>query len=317
MTAVDHNGPTGLSDSIQNNSATVDTLKNSTNNNLTNNNNNNNNASVKNAFQRSKKTYLEEEEQLERIVYHNNNLFSQHFQNFLDKTIASLDIQFEKCEALLQELQQQSNLNNTTNNNNNNNTYWNSKTIIEHCNLHMSEKRLIRYQLAKNNNNNHAEVPLGIEDAPKSGVNPNNNNNNTNENEVTSLSKLIQLISVIEKIRSTSFATPKQKAFLDRCVEKLRVVHYEPRDFLSIVNALQVKLQDDGKTKTVFTDLTNFQNNIENLTPEIQKCENLLEMSIKNGEMGLAESISKRQLELYEHTLSLITEQYPTLHQHF
>lgn len=92
---------------------------------------------------------------------------------------------------------------------------------------------------------------------------------------------------------------------------------FEPRDLLFVINALKTKLKDDGNARGVFGDLTSFQNTIEDLSPDIDECEQLLEASIVNGEMKLAEDISKRQLDVYEHILRLITDQYPIIANYY
>lgn len=56
--------------------------------------------------------------------------FLQTFQNWLDASVSQLDGQFERCEQQLAELQQSVAVHGGQ--------YWCGKTIIEHCNLHMS-----------------------------------------------------------------------------------------------------------------------------------------------------------------------------------
>lgn len=227
-------------------------------------------------FQRNKQSYVHEENKLEEIV--SDASFLDAFQSWLDTSISQLDYQYERCEQQLTALQQSVAVQGGT--------FWCSKTIIEHCNLHMSEKRL--YRRGDTLEENHPELP-----------------------------DLIRLKSCLQQTKEHSYITPKQRRFLEQCEEEFKKVYFEPRDLLFITNALQTKLKDDGNTRGVFSDLTKFQNCIEGLSPDVDQCEQLLEASIVNGEMGLAEDISKRQLDIYEHILTLITDQYPVIRNYY
>ncbi|PWU99485.1 putative paraflagellar rod protein 5 [Trypanosoma cruzi] len=226
-------------------------------------------------FQRNKRIYVQEEDKLEGVV--SDESFQQKFHQWLDATIAQLDLQFESCEQLLSELQQSVAVESGS--------YWCSKTIIQHCNLHMSEKRLI---VAGKNMEQHPTLP-----------------------------ELVSLISSLQQLKVQAFISPKQRRFIEECESELKNVVFESRELLFINNALKTKLRDDGNTRGVFGDLTEFQNAIEDLSPDIDQCEQLLEASIANGEMGLAEDISRRQLEIYERILTLITDQYPIITNYY
>jgi hypothetical protein len=235
-------------------------------------------------FERNKRIYLDEESKLHSIV--SNDQFLRTFQSWLDQSISQLDFQYERCEQQLSELQQHVSVPKGT--------FWNSKSIIEHCNLHMAERRLAK-----------RGKDLGCDDDDDDG------------DEHAQLPDLIQLVSTLQKTKSHTFITAKQRRFIEQCEKELKSVVFEPRDLTFITNALQTKLIDDGNTRGVFGDLTAFQNTIEELSPDIDQCEQLLEASIANGEMGLAEDISKRQLEVYEHILRLITDQYPIISNYY
>ncbi|KEG11209.1 putative paraflagellar rod protein [Trypanosoma grayi] len=226
-------------------------------------------------FQRNKRIYVQEEDKLEGIV--SDETFQQKFQQWLDATIAQLDLQFELCEQQLAELQQSVAVESGS--------YWCSKTIIAHCNLHMSEKRLI---VAGAEVQQHATLP-----------------------------DVVSLVSCLQQLKMQAFITPKQRRFIEQCELEMKNVVFGSRELLFITNALQTKLRDDGNTRGVFGDLTAFQNAIEDISPDIDQCEQLLEASIANGEMGLAEDISRRQLEIYERILTLITDQYPIITNYY
>lgn len=234
-------------------------------------------------FERNKRIYLDEESKLHDIVC--DDQFLRTFQNWLDQSISKLDFQYERCEQQLSELQQHVSVPKGS--------FWNSKAIIEHCNLHMAERRLAK-----------RGKELGGDD------------DGTGDQHVL-LPDLIQLVSALQQTKSHSFITAKQRRFIEECEDELKSVVFEPRDLTFITNALQTKLIDDGNTRGVFGDLTAFQNTIEELSPDIDQCEQLLEASIANGEMGLAEDISKRQLDVYEHILRLITDQYPIISNYY
>lgn len=226
-------------------------------------------------FQRNKQLYVEEEKKLEALI--SDNFFLDVFQKWLNNNISQLDVQYERCEQQLSELQQNVVASEGT--------FWCSKTIIEHCNLHMAEKRLVKRGEYLED---HAKLP-----------------------------ELIQLVSCLQQIKSHSFMTPKQRSFMEDVEKELQRVVFTPRELTFIINALQTKLQDDGNTRKVFGNLTAFQKTIEDLSPDIDQCEQLLEGAIANGEMGVAEDVSRRQLEIYEHILRLITDQYPAISNYF
>lgn len=254
-------------------------------------------------FQRNKQMYIGEEGKLESII--GDDTFLQTFQAWLDTTIGQLDYQYERCEQQLSELQQQVAVQGGT--------YWCSKTIIEHCNLYMSEKRLVRREHSKNGRNNGAHSPVAANKDPYGSIIGSGGGDEVH----AELPDLIRLISCLQQIKEHSYMTPKQRRCIEDCEGKLRTVLFEPRDFLFITNALQTKLRDDGNTRGVFGDLTAFQNSIEELSPDIDHCEQLLEAAIANGEMGLAEDISQRQLDIYQHIITLITDQYPIIANYY
>ncbi|KAG5501533.1 hypothetical protein JKF63_03362 [Porcisia hertigi] len=228
-------------------------------------------------FERNKRVYLEEESKLESLV--RSDQFLRAYQSWLDQSISQLDFQYERCEQQLSELQQHVAAPKGD--------FWNSKAVIEHCNLHLAEGRLLR-RSKELEGNQHADLPA-----------------------------VIQLVSTLQQTKSSSFITPRQRRFIEESEAQLKSVIFEPRDLSFITNALQTKLIDDGNTRGFFSDLTTFQNTIDELSPDIDQCEQLLEASIANGEMGLAEDISSRQLDVYEHILRLITDQYPIISNYY
>ncbi|KAG5475679.1 hypothetical protein LSCM4_04263 [Leishmania orientalis] len=228
-------------------------------------------------FERNKRIYLEEESKLQAIVC--SDQFLRTFQSWLNQSISQLDFQHERCEQQLSELQQHVTVPKGA--------FWNSKAVIEHCNLHMAERRLV-HRDTELDGDQHAELPA-----------------------------VIQLVSALQQTKLHSFITPRQRRLIEECEAGLKSIVLEPRDLVFITNALQTKLNDDANTRGVFGDLTAFQNTIEELSPDIDQCEQLLETSIANGEMGLAEDISKRQLDAYEHILRLITDQYPIISNYY
>lgn len=225
-------------------------------------------------FQRNKKAYLDEEGKL--FNYLSDKSFQTSFQSWLDTAISQLDLQFECCEQQLSELQQSVSVDEGQ--------YWNSRTIIQHCNLHLDDRRLV---VKGSELSTHPSWP-----------------------------DVIQLVSAFYQLKSRSFVTPKQQKFLEQCESELQHVVFEPRELRFITNALLTKLQDDSTARSVFSELTKYQNAIDELSPDLAQCETLLEAALMNGEMSLAEEISKKQLDMYEHMLKLISEQYPIIHAH-
>lgn len=225
-------------------------------------------------FQRNKKAYLEEEQKLFHLL--DDKSFQSHFQAWLDNTIAQLDTQYDSCEQMLSELQQTVAVDDGQ--------YWNSKTITQHCNLYLDERRLI----AKGQElTNHPSWP-----------------------------DVVQLVSTLHQLKSKSFVTPRQARFIEQCEKELKNVVFEPRELQYLTNALVTKLQGDSTTRQVLGELTTYQNAIDEIAPDLVQCEQLLEAALMNGEMALAEDISVKQLEMYEHMLKLIEEQYPVIHAH-
>ena len=226
-------------------------------------------------FQLNRRAYLEEEAKLHDVLA--DKSFQTHFQSWLDGTIAQLDMQFEACEQQLGELQQNVAVDEGN--------YWNSKTVMQHCNLHIDGRRLIR---------------KGVE-----------------VSEHPSWPELIRLVSVLHQLKSKGFITPTQTRFIESCEAELKNVVFEPREISFLVNALETKLKDDGNSRSVFTELTKYQNAIDEVAADLDQCEQLLEAALMNGDVALAEDISFRQLEMYEHVLKLVTDQYPIINQFY
>lgn len=226
-------------------------------------------------FQRNKQLYVEEEKKLVHII--SDSSFLHVFQDWLQRSIAQLDAQHERCEQQLSELQQNVVVEEGK--------FWRSKTIIEHCNLHLTERRLV------------------------------NKNECLEKHE--KLPELIEFVSCLQQLKALSFFSSKQRQFIEQVEEELHNIVLSPREWSFITNALVTKLKENENTRKVFGDLTSFQNTIEDLAPDVQQCEQLLQASIENGEMKLAEDVSRRQLEIYEHILKLITDQYPLISHYF
>lgn len=226
-------------------------------------------------FQRNKQLYVEEEKKLVQII--SDSSFLHVFQDWLQRSIAQLDAQHERCEQQLSELQQNVVVEEGK--------FWRSKTIIEHCNLHLTERRLVNKNECLEN---HEKLP-----------------------------ELIEFVSCLQQLKALSFFSSKQRQFIEQVEEELHNIVLSPREWSFITNALTTKLKENENTRKVFGDLTSFQNTIEDLVPDVQQCEQLLQASIENGEMKLAEDVSRRQLEIYEHILKLITDQYPLISHYF
>ncbi|CCW63658.1 unnamed protein product, partial [Phytomonas sp. EM1] len=246
------------------------------------------------SFQRQKQLYTDEEEKLAEIV--SDDSFTRVFQSWLDTMISQLDYQYENCERQLSELQQSTSVPAGS--------FWCSKTIMQHCNLLLSEKRLVKKKLG--------DLP----DNTVKGIGKDEKDHGEVEGEQAKLPDLVRLASCLQQIKSSHFVTQKQKLFLEQFEERLKTVQFEPLDLIFILNALETKLKTEDTTRAVFEDLTALQNSIEDLLPSAERCEQLLEASIVNGEMALAEDISKRQLDTYEHILHLTTDQYPIISKH-
>ena len=227
------------------------------------------------AFQANKKSYLDEEAHLHSTLC--DKSFQKVFQSWLDSSIAELDRLYETCELQLGELQQAVTVDGGA--------YWNSKTLMTHCNLHIGEKRLIR-------------KGVDLQTHP-------------------SWPDMVRLVSALNSLRSHTFISPQQAKFIGQVEQELRNVVFEPRELNFITNALETKLRDDSTTHNIFNELTRYQNSLDELSPELDSCEQLLETAMSNGDMQVAEDIANRQIDMYEHVLRLITEQYPVINQHY
>ncbi|AAQ15890.1 paraflagellar rod protein, putative [Trypanosoma brucei brucei TREU927] len=203
--------------------------------------------------------------------------FHEKVISWLESTITELDLQFEICDQKLAELQQ--NISVESGN------YWCSKTVIKHCNLHLDVKNI---SSSGADTEQHATIP-----------------------------EVVHAVSSLQLLKTQPFITPKQKRFIEQCEAELSSVVFEPRELGFISNALRVKLREGSNARSLLGSLAEFQNTIEVLSPDVDKCEQLLEASISNGEMALAEEISERQLKIYERILQLITDQYPIITNHY
>lgn len=261
-------------------------------------------------FQRNKRLYLDEESKLYESIQ--DTSFATQFQLWLDSTIADLDVQFESCEQQLSELQQSVAVDEGK--------YWCSKTVTQHCNLHLDERRLISKHGATSGGATGADGGAGAGNAAAGNQQP-SSPGSASAGAVLSASHpswpdVIQLVSCLHQLKSRSSITPKQSKFVEQCEQEFQHVVFEPRELRHIADALNTKLLDDVVTRSVFTELTKYQCAIDELAPDLAQCEELLDAALMNGEVALAEDISKKQLELYEHMLKLICEQYPIIHTH-
>ncbi|CCW70500.1 unnamed protein product [Phytomonas sp. Hart1] len=254
---------------------------------------------VATSFQRHRNQYMDEEKKLAEIV--SDDSFTRVFQSWLDTMISQLDYQYESCERQLSELQQSVSVPAGS--------YWCSKTIMQHCNLILSEKRLVKKRPNAPSSDPSRETEGDSKPDP-------NDNNPEGEEEQAKLPDLVLLASCLQQIKASHFITPKQRVFLEKFEAQLTTVEFEPRDLIFILNSLTTKLKDDGATHAVFEDLTALQNTMAELLPSAARCEQLLEASIANGEMALAEDISTRQLDTYEQILRLTMDQYPIISRH-
>ncbi|CUG93762.1 paraflagellar rod protein, putative [Bodo saltans] len=265
-------------------------------------------------FQRNKRLYLDEESKLYESIQ--DTSFATQFQLWLDSTIADLDVQFESCEQQLSELQQSVAVDEGK--------YWCSKTVTQHCNLHLDERRLISKQggATSGGATTGADGGAGAGNAAAGNQQqPSSPGSAAAGAAVLSASHpswpdVIQLVSCLHQLKSRSSITPKQSKFIEQCEQEFQHVVFEPRELRHIADALNTKLLDDVVTRSVFTELTKYQCAIDELAPDLAQCEELLDAALMNGEVALAEDISKKQLELYEHMLKLICEQYPIIHTH-
>lgn len=201
--------------------------------------------------------------------------FQASFQSWLDDTIAQLDTKYEHCEGRLAELQQTVAVDSGD--------YWNAKTLAQHCNLNVDVRRLV------------------AKDAPVTAA--------------PSWPDAIRLIAALNSLKSKGFISPKQVKFLELVEAELRNVVFEPRELGYITNALSLKLSDATQSQSIFSELAAYQNAIDELAPDLDACEQLLEAALMNGDMAIAEDISYRQLDMYEHMLRLCNEQYPIIRQ--
>ena len=226
---------------------------------------------VPSTFQRQRKSYVEQEDILQTLVC--NKDFQTSFQCWLDATIASLDHQFEACANHLSDLQQSVAVEEGT--------YWNARTLSQHCNLVVDSRRLHR---------------KGEE-----------------QSEHSSWTELIHLVGVLNKLQTKSSIPPKQVDFIARVQEELKNVTFQPWELRVVANALTTKLTDTLDTQNLVADLSSYQHAVDELSPDIDSAEQLLEASLESGDMAIAESVSYRQLDMYEHMLQLIMQQYPIL----
>lgn len=226
-------------------------------------------------FQKNKRSYLDEEGKLHATLC--DKSFQSSFQTWLDATLAELDRLYEGCEQQLGELQQSVTVEEGD--------YWNSRTLMQHCNLHIGEKRLIH-------------KGMDLQTHP-------------------SWPDMVRLVSVLSNLKSKGFISPQQAKFIGQVEQELRNVVFEPRDLNYITSALETKLRDDTTTRNVFNELTKYQNSIDELSPALDSCEQRLESAISEGEMLIAEETAMEQLDKHEHMLKLITDQYPIIHEYY
>eukprot|EP00758_Cryptobia_borreli_P003018 Tbor_TRINITY_DN3459_c0_g1::TRINITY_DN3459_c0_g1_i1::g.3690::m.3690 len=226
------------------------------------------------AFQRSKESYLREENKLHSIT--SDTGFQHVFQSWQDATVADLDTLYEGCEHQLAELQQLLAVEEGD--------YWNSHTIMQHCNLHVGKKRLISKGM---NLVTHPSWP-----------------------------DIVRLVSALNSLKTKGFISSHHVKFIEQVEQELKNLVLNPQDLNIITGALETKLRDDSTNVNVTSELSKYQSMVDSLAPDLDTSEQLLESAIMSGDMQLAEDIANRQIDLHEHMLDLIIRQYPVIQEH-
>ena len=162
-------------------------------------------------------------------------------------------------------------------------SYWNAKMLARHCSLMLDDKRLI-----------HTEEGNMPKDRP-------------------SWSDVIKLTSTLTNLKTKGFVSKKQVRFIEQVEQHLKGVFFEGRELRRITEALATKLSEEIEQQTITADLTKHEHVIADLLPDLENCENLLEASMLNGDMAMAEEISYNQIALHERLLGIVQEQYPII----
>jgi hypothetical protein len=230
------------------------------------------NSTLASGFQRSKAAYLEQERQLQTLV--EDTEFQTHFQTWLDATISQLDVQFDACEQTLSELQQNVRVDDGT--------YWNAKTLTQHCNLAIPENRLLNTE-AKLKEGEH----IGWHD----------------------------LMLLNETLLGLTKKLPDQDPFLRGVMDEIAGKHvvFAPREMAIIARSMEAKLGDETADSASQTELERIQRQVEKFTPDLREIEHLIEDSLHNGDIALAVDQSYKQLDWYEAQLTAILQQYPVI----
>lgn len=222
-----------------------------------------------------------QEEKLRKLVC--NKDIQQHFRTWIDSTLQDIETEHATSERLLSELQETVRADEGG--------YWNAKTISQHCNVSLDEKRLRRLAAA-------AVGPTAATD-----------------DEHASWPELIRLKATLHALqtRATAARAPEQVDFLHRVEEELRIARFTPRELSNIAYSLEVKLGGDVETQAAVADITLRQQLLTSKLPLIDDAENELEAALMNGDMALAEAVSYKQLDFHEEVLALVLQQYPVL----
>ena len=163
-------------------------------------------------------------------------------------------------------------------------SYWTPKVLSKHCSLMLDQRRLIK---------------KGEDDAL-----PQNK---------PSWSDVIKLTSTLTNLKTKGFISVKQVKFLEQVEQHLKGVFFEGRELRRITDALATKLSEEIENQTITADLTKHEKVVAGLLPDLENCETMLEASLMNGDMAMAEEISYNQIALHERLLRIVQEQYPII----
>ena len=225
-------------------------------------------------FQRGKAAYLEQEDALQRMA--SSVDFQLHFRSWMDATIHELEVQFTGCETTLAELQQAVRVEEGD--------YWNARTLSQHCNLAIAEKKLI-----------HTEEKL-------------------KEGEHIGWGDLLRLKQTLMGLKKR---LPDHEGFLNAVVDELHTqkMIFQPRELSIIAKALEAKLVEEVSSAAALDELGRKEQLYNTLLPQIREAEEVIEDALRQGEVAIAEDVSKHQLDLYEQQLGYVTSQYPVIAQ--
>eukprot|EP00760_Papus_ankaliazontas_P007915 PhM_4_TR13597/c0_g1_i1/m.63680 len=122
-----------------------------------------------------------------------------------------------------------------------------------------------------------------------------------------------RLTGTLNSLRTKGYINKKEVYTLEQVSNNLSKALFEARELQRISEALASKLSEEAEQHGLGQELARYEQVLQDLTPDVENCENLFEAAMLNGDVGIAEEIAYNQIALQERMLKLVEDQYPAI----